>query len=100
MTLEELEWAKKILDISIPMSLSQIERNYKKLAKNVHPDVSGAETASKTADLNRAIAIVREYCMDYQFDFSEEQFYFQFPEERIQKMFWKDVKPAKKPRDL
>lgn len=98
MTFDELEWAKRILDISIPMSLKQIERNYKKLAKEIHPDVSGAnpEAVKRTAELNRAIAIVREYCKNYQFDFSEEQFYFQNPEERIQKMFWKDVKPGSK----
>ena len=99
MTLEEFEWAKKILDISISMPLVQIEKKYKSRLKQLHPDVSGLEPETakeKTSDLNRAMNIVREFCKNYQFDFSTEQFLYQHPEERLQKMFWKDIRTDNK----
>lgn len=98
MTLDELEWAKKVLNIEIPATLMQIEKKYKDSIKSFHPDVSGADaelSKQKAAELNRAIGIVRDYCRHYRFDFSEEQFYDQYPEERIRKMYWKDVRPDK-----
>ncbi len=99
MKLEEFEWAKKILDISIPMSLAQIEKKYKTLLKQLHPDVSGLEPETakeKTSELNRAMNTIRDFCKHYQYDFSADQFYYQHPEERIQKMFWKDIRNENK----
>lgn len=93
MNYEEFEWAKKIFGISIPIPYKKVEKKYKEKIREAHPDVSALpkeEAEKKSTDLNKAFSILREYCLNYRIDFSEQEYFKQHPEERMQRGFLND----------
>ena len=72
---EDLLSAARILEIGDDASLREIRQRYHDLLKEWHPDTSGKdpdESHGKTILLTRAYTLLREYCMNYQFSFREE----------------------------
>lgn len=93
MKFEEFEWAKKIFGITIPITLKRLEKKYKERIREVHPDVSDLppeESKRQSAELNQAFKILKEYCLNYRIDFTEEEYFRQHPEERMQRGFFND----------
>ncbi len=88
MTFVELQNALKVLGVSGRMTVQEIRDSYRKLVKRYHPD-RGAEAENETIrELNAAYSIIEEYLHTYVYDFSKEQFYRQYPEERLREQFY------------
>ncbi len=64
-------------------SFKDIQKSYKKLAKNHHSDIGGNEENMK--ELNEAYKILKEYIENYKFMFNEEEITKQCPDEFIKK---------------
>ncbi len=71
------------MDIKPLSSLKDIQKNYKKLAKNLHSDKGGNE--EKMKEINEAYKILKEYIENYKFTFNEEEITKQYPGEFIKK---------------
>jgi curved DNA-binding protein CbpA len=63
---EEIEKARKILKLPKKTTRKEIIENYRKLAKEYHPDHGGSEELIKK--LNYAYEILMEYCDNYLID--------------------------------
>jgi hypothetical protein len=60
---EEIEEARKILKLPKKTTRKEIIENYRKLAKEYHPDHGGSEELIKK--LNYAYELLMEYCDNY-----------------------------------
>jgi len=68
---EEIEEAKKILKLPKKTTRKEIIENYRKLAKEYHPDHGGSEELIKK--LNYAYEILMEYCDNYLIDLEAKE---------------------------
>jgi curved DNA-binding protein CbpA len=68
---EEIEEARKILKLPKKTTRKEIIENYKKLAKEYHPDRGGSEELIKK--LNYAYEILMEYCDNYLIDLEAKE---------------------------
>ncbi len=89
MTFEQLEAARKTLKLSDRASLKEIKERHRKMVKRYHPD-SGEEDPEMIRRINEAYEVLRDYCIEYRFCFSHEEFYEQQPEERLREQFSQD----------
>lgn len=64
-------------------SLEDVNRKYKKLVKQSHPDINGKN--DKIADINRAYEILKDYIRNYKFSFTEDEILKQYPGEFLKK---------------
>lgn len=94
MTYAELTSALHIFGFSEAdrLTMAQIKRRHRELAKSAHPDLGGAAGASPEAmqRINAAAAVLHAYLRSYCFTFSEEEFYRQNPDERLRVQFASD----------
>jgi curved DNA-binding protein CbpA len=67
----EIEAARKILKLPKKTTRKEIIENYKKLAKEYHPDRGGSEELIKK--LNYAYEILMEYCDNYLIDLEAKE---------------------------
>lgn len=56
-----------------------IKRQYRTLAKTLHPDKGGSEIEMEK--LNRAYELLIKYIDNFRFSFSEEEIHHQFPQD-------------------
>jgi DnaJ-class molecular chaperone len=84
---EEIFEALKILGLVPPVSLKDIKERYRELSKRYHPDVSNEVAKKNFADISSAYRLLREYCENFRFQFTEEEILSQFPDERIRSRF-------------
>jgi DnaJ-class molecular chaperone len=89
MTFAELQAALTILGIEDRMTFRQIKERFRGLARNHHPDL-GATSQEQMEQINRAYAIVNNYCENYRLSFSEKEFYSQDTEAHLQRQFSED----------
>jgi len=71
---EEIDKARKILELGEKDGKEEIKNRYRKLMKKYHPDKT-PETQKhlkKIKDINRAYNIIASYCDEYSFPFSRE----------------------------
>jgi len=68
---EEIEKARKILKLPKKTTRKEIIENYRKLAKEYHPDHGGSEELIKK--LNYAYEILMEYCDNYLIDLEAKE---------------------------
>jgi DnaJ-class molecular chaperone with C-terminal Zn finger domain len=68
---EEIEEARKILKLPKKTTRRKIIENYRKLAKEYHPDHGGSEELIKK--LNYAYEILMEYCDNYLIDLEAKE---------------------------
>jgi len=68
---EEIEEARKILKLPKKTTRKEIIENYRKLAKEYHPDRGGSEELIKK--LNYAYEILMEYCDNYLIDLEAKE---------------------------
>ncbi len=69
---EKLEEARKILKLPKKTTRKEIIENYRKLAKEYHPDHGGNEELIKK--LNYAYELLMEYCDNYLIDLESKEF--------------------------
>jgi uncharacterized membrane protein len=68
---EEIEEARKILKLPKKTTRKEIIENYRKLAKEYHPDHGGSEELIKK--LNYAYELLMEYCDNYLIDLETKE---------------------------
>jgi len=68
---EEIEEARKILKLPKKTTRKEIIENYRKLAKEYHPDHGGSEELIKK--LNYAYELLMEYCDNYLIDLEAKE---------------------------
>lgn len=90
MSYDDLTSALRTLGLPPRASLAEIRSRHRLLAKRLHPDAGGSD-AEAIRSLNEAYRVVQEYCRNYRFDFSREEFLEQNPEERLREQFAHDA---------
>ncbi|NLV25006.1 MAG: J domain-containing protein [Deltaproteobacteria bacterium] len=87
---EELKRALETLSLEGPVTLAEIRDRHRCLIKKFHPDAGGAEDG-RIREINAAYRILSEYCREYRFSFTREEFLDQNPEERLRQQFANSV---------
>ena len=78
MDYKDFQKALGILRIVSKASASDIKKQYQKLSKEYHPDMSGGDDA-KFRELNEAYKYVQQYIKNFRFKLDETEFYEQNP---------------------
>ena len=76
---KEIHKALEVLELPVLISLKDLRKRYRQLARKHHPDNGGSEEAMHS--INEAYALLRGYMENYKFTFQEEEILKQFPEE-------------------
>lgn len=74
------------------LTMAQVKRRHRELVKSSHPDLTG-ETSAPSLDIRRinaAASVLQAYLRSYRFNFSEDEFYRQNPDERLRVQFGSD----------
>ncbi|WP_459978227.1 J domain-containing protein [Nautilia lithotrophica] len=74
-----------MLNVAPLSSLEDINKKYKKLVKQLHPDMNNHNENDKIIEINRAYEILRDYIRNYKFTFSEDEILRQYPSEFLKK---------------
>ena len=92
MTYHDFKKAVSIFGLGERANLAQIKDKQRELVKANHPDRTKSSDPEAIREINHAYEILREYCNNYQFCFSEEEFLEQTPAERLKRQFgWDPV---------
>jgi DnaJ-class molecular chaperone len=92
MNYEDIDKARKILNLDEASTMKEIKASYRRLANIYHPDKNNL--AAKNNDemikkLNQAYKILLDYCADYRYSFKEDAVARTYPyEEKMRK--WND----------
>ena len=73
---EEIDKARKLLELSKEATLKEIKDAYRSKAKEYHPDKQKSkneEHNKKMIQLNKAYKILMDYVKEYRFPFGEEE---------------------------
>lgn len=89
MTFEDLEEARTVFSLAESATLQEIKNRHRALVKRHHPDAAGSEN-ERIRQINAAYQLLLNYCHNYRYSFSREEFLAQFPEERIRHQFSND----------
>ena len=87
MTYQELTKSREVFGLGERATLAQIKARHRELAKQFHPDIRQQDDPTPIRELSAAYQILKDYCENYQFSFSEEEFLVQVPKERIKRQF-------------
>ncbi|HHQ45123.1 MAG TPA: J domain-containing protein [Candidatus Altiarchaeales archaeon] len=79
-TIEELEWARKTLGLSEEATQIQIQKAFRELSKQNHPDRGGSP--EKMSEINKAYKIIIDYISGYKYSLTEKELRRQNPESR------------------
>ena len=97
MTYQALRKALDVFGLGERATLRRIKARHRQLVKEHHPDHGKTQNPAMIAKINAAHEILMDYCENYRFSFSEEEFFEQQPEERIKQQFgWDPVWSGKK----
>ena len=92
MTYQNFKKAVSIFELGERANLAQIKDKQRELVKAHHPDSAQNSDPEAIREINSAYEILTEYCNNYQFRFSEEEFLEQTPDERLRRQFgWDPV---------
>lgn len=86
---EEIDRARKLLDLAEAATLKDIKRAYRQKAFQHHPDRGGKEPQGEEMmkELNWAYKLLIEYCDNYSYSFKEEDVDRAYPEERLMRRY-------------
>ena len=85
-TYQELQQALAVFGLGERATLEQLRQRHRELARRCHPDHGGADDDS-IRRVNAAYQLLSDYCRSYRFSFAPEEFYEQYPEERLRRQF-------------
>lgn len=88
MQYEDLQAALEEFDLSTSTTWKKIKARHRELVRKYHPDKGAHGDGEKIRRINAAYKILSTYVGDYRFDFSREQFFDQYPEERLRRQYW------------
>ncbi|MDT8441616.1 MAG: J domain-containing protein [Desulfuromonadales bacterium] len=92
MTYRDLQESLQLFGLGERATLRQIKARHRELVKAHHPDRQPQADDDRIRQINRAYALLRDYCENYRFCFSEEEFLEQQPAERLRRQFgWDPV---------
>ena len=92
MNFNELRTALALFGLGERATLKQVKLRYRQLVKENHPDLCPEEGGEQIRRVNQAYGLLLDYCANYRFCFSEEEFLEQYPEERLRRQFgWDPV---------
>lgn len=92
MDYRQLKEAMEVFGLGDRATLAQLKARYRELVKVHHPDQGGATEPGAIRAINSAYGILMEYCDNYRYCFSEDEFLTQKPVERIKRQFgWDPV---------
>lgn len=92
MTYQELQEALAVFALGERATLAQVKARHRELAKRHHPDRGGSKDPEAMRRVNAAYRVLLEYCTNYRYCFSEEEFLEQVPAERLRRQFgWDPV---------
>ncbi len=74
---EEIENALNILELPKLISVADVKKQYRFLAKKYHPDQGGDE--ERMEQINRAYQLLMKYIEEFRYTFSKEEISKQFP---------------------
>ena len=80
----EIEEARKLLELGETATLKQIKTAYRSLAHRYHPDKNDSakeDNDEMMKNLNKAYNLLLDYCTDYKYGFSEEDVARTYPNE-------------------
>jgi len=100
MTYSELQEAIALFELGERATLKQIKARHRDLAKACHPDQGASADAQVMQQVNAAYKTLLDYCGNYRFCFSEEEFLEQQPEERLRRQFGCDPVWGGKPEEI
>ena len=89
MAYDDLIEALKIFGLSDHGTLVEIRKRHRQLVKEFHPGL-GKDDTGDIRRINLAYQILRDYCANYRYSFSLEEYLQQNPEERMQRQFYDD----------
>ena len=89
MSYERLRKAVEVFGLFEGISIKDIKKRHRELAKLYHPD-SGSGNAELMKEVNLAYGVLLGYCEAYRYLFSEDEYYRQHPDELISKRFMDD----------
>ena len=74
---EKVDKARRILGLSEEATLREIEKVYRKRAREFHPDRKGErkdkESSEKMVKINKAHKVIMDYIRRYRFSFGEKE---------------------------
>jgi len=92
MTYQDLKAALETFRLTERATLQQIKERHRSLVKQHHPDQTGGACRTEMQKINAAYALLRSYCENYRYAFTEAEFLEQVPEERLRRQFgWDPV---------
>ncbi len=92
MRYEDIQRSLEILGLKGRISFKHIKRRFRELSKKYHPDLCQDDPdicAEKMREIKKAYSILEEYCTNFKFEFSPEEFYRQYPEELVKEHFYR-----------
>ncbi len=91
MKYEEVKQALQTLGLKGDVTFKFIKKRFRELSKKYHPDLCeepSEQCAEKIQELKEAYEILEEYCTNFKFKFTPEEFYSQNPEELVKDHFY------------
>ena len=90
MDYQSLKDALEILGITERATLEQINQRHRALVKRHHHNRGNEATSEPILRINAAYELIRAYCKNYRYCFTEEEFLEQVPSERLRRQFDSD----------
>jgi len=78
-SVEIIREALNVLELPVLISLEDLKKQYKYLARKNHPDIT--KNTEKMVKINEAYEIIKSYMTNFKFSFDEEEIRKQFPED-------------------
>lgn len=88
MTFDELQNALRELDLPDEVSWGRIRERYRELVREHHPDSGAAADNERIRQINAAYELLSAYVADYRFNFTNENYLEQYPEEKLRQQFY------------
>ncbi|MBE0598892.1 MAG: J domain-containing protein [Desulfuromonadales bacterium] len=83
---QDLQQALQIFNLPLRATLREIKARHRLLVKRHHPDLGAGDT-EQIRQVNAAYRLLLDYCANYRFCFTREEFFEQNPEERLREQF-------------